>query len=140
MGNCRHRRKIGGDLVRSYSVVSIHNDTEHDMTLRYSGPDSFEVVFAPNEKASLEILIGIYKVAASVTALNVIPYAGEYRSTGSDGVAGYYIGNQFDAGLDEGGSLKGPRPRHSRRPTNLTKEDLEGLPWPCKRLLPAYLK
>jgi hypothetical protein len=56
---------------RSYSVVNVHNNTSYQLTLRYSGPDTFKVLFAPNEKGSIEILVGKYSVAASVAAANV---------------------------------------------------------------------
>lgn len=37
------------------SVISIHNDTEYELTLRYSGDESRMVVLAPQEKERLSL-------------------------------------------------------------------------------------
>ncbi len=76
---------------RTYSVVNIHNDTAYELTLRYSGPDSFKVVFAPNEKGSVEVVVGKYNVAASVNAADVQNYAGKEESKGDNAEVKYYI-------------------------------------------------
>lgn len=76
---------------RRYSVMNIYNDTQYDMTLRYSGIESFKIIFKPKEKSAFEILNGNYKVTASVNAINVIDYAGTEEIDGGDFSVTYYI-------------------------------------------------
>lgn len=76
---------------RRYSVMNIYNDTKYDMTLRYSGIESFKIIFKPKEKSAFEILNGNYKVTASVNAINVIDYAGTEEIDGGDYQVTYYI-------------------------------------------------
>ena len=126
---------------RTYSVVNIHNDTAYELTLRYSGPDSFKVVFDPNEKGSVEVLVGKYDIAASVNAAHVQNYAGKEESKGDNAEMRYYINTTY-TGV------------HGYVPLTGYVPDLSGLgggygglseppkfePWPCKRRLPDYLK
>jgi hypothetical protein len=113
---------------RIYSVINISNNTPHELTLRYSGPDSFKAVLAPQEKVSVEVLVGRYKVAASVNAPNVRDYAGEETSTGGNFEVTYYIESPFAPVV------------HLRPPLIIGLEPRKFEPWPCKRRLPAYLK
>ncbi|NWF90066.1 MAG: hypothetical protein HXY50_11475 [Ignavibacteriaceae bacterium] len=76
---------------RRYSVMNIYNDTKYDMTLRYSGIESFKIIFKPKEKSAFEIVNGNYKVTASVNAINVIDYAGTEEIDGGDYSVTYYI-------------------------------------------------
>ena len=117
------KEKVAG---RTYSVVNVHNDTAYTLTLRYSGPDSFMVVFAPQEKGSIEVRVGTYKIAASVDAANVRNYLGSEKPSGGNGEVTYYI--------------KSPL-----APIRLPKLVMPGEvrkfePWKSKRKLPAYLK
>jgi hypothetical protein len=128
--------RIRGATGRTYSIINIHNDTEYKLTLRYSGPGSFSVVFAPNEKGSVEALVGSYKVAASVNASNVRDYAGEETLTGDDYQVTFYIQHR--------NFLEMPRIpsfdtlRIPRTPVGGKPQPFQ--PWSSKRKVPAYLK
>lgn len=110
---------------RTYSVINVHNSTSYELTLRYSGPDSFMVILTPNEKSSIELLVGKYIVAASVKAANVRNYAGDQDSTGGNFQVTFYIQSSLYGNL----------------PALLPPAPLLGFtPWPLKRALPAYLR
>jgi hypothetical protein len=119
--------KISSGDGRTYSVTNIHNDTKYNLTIRYSGPDSFSVTFKPEEKGSLEMLRGKYKIAASVDATNVKNYAGEETSDGGNYEVVYYIVSQFS-------------PERISMPSFYYGNAPEFKPWPSKRLVPEYLK
>jgi hypothetical protein len=120
--------RVGGPRGRTYSIINIHNDTPHELTLRYSGPDSFFVTLAPREKASIEVVVGHYKLTASVPSAKVRDFAGEERSTGDDYHVTYYITNPLDF-------------RDFGRPRPQALDLLQPFqPWPRKRAVPAYLK
>jgi hypothetical protein len=110
---------------RAYSVVNVANDTAYPLTLRYSGPDSFKVVFAAGEKGSVEVGVGSYKVTASVSAAHVRNYAGQEKSSGGNYEVTYYITGGF-----------APLPR----PQIVLPGVREFERWPTKRSAPDYLK
>jgi len=56
--------------------VEVKNDTAYTLTVRYSGTDSQKHVIPPRQTVSFSISKGKYRVAASVDAKGVIPYAG----------------------------------------------------------------
>lgn len=111
--------KISDSPGRTYSVVNVHNDTRYNLTIRYSGPESFKVIFSPGEKASIEVLRGNYKVAASVDAAHVQNYAGEETLDGGNYEGEYYIAPPYKI---------------------VTKTFGEFEPWPTKRRMPKHLK
>jgi len=117
---------------RNYSILNVHNDTSYELTLRYSGPDSFKVVFAPHEKGSLEVLVGKYSVAASVNAASVRNYAGEETSSGGNQQITFFIRSGNFPYIPP---LALPGFPGSGGSTISTFEA-----WPNKRALPAYLK
>jgi hypothetical protein len=130
-GQLPSANRISGGGGRTYSVVNIHNDTRYNLTIRYSGPESFKVVFSPNEKGSIEVLRGSYKVAASVDATNVKDYAGEETSDGGNYEVEYYIVTTGPFGFSP--------PRIS--PPQIYYGSAPGFEcWPSKRSVPDYLK
>lgn len=83
--------RVSGGGGRGYTATNIHNDTEYHLTVRYSGPESFKVLFDPQEKGSIEYLPGHYQVAASVDAAHVRNYAGVEDAGDGNYEAEYYI-------------------------------------------------
>lgn len=76
---------------RGYSVVNVFNNTEYELTVRYSGKQSFKVTFLPYERGSIELANGKYTVVASANAKDVRDYAGEENCDGSNYQMEYYI-------------------------------------------------
>jgi len=130
-GNLPSPERISGGGVRTYSVMNIHNDTRYNLTIRYSGPESFKVIFSPKEKGSIEILRGTYKVAASVDAANVQDYAGIENSDCGNYEVVYYIITTGPFGITS--------PTISL-PTFNYIDTPKFEPWPNKREVPNYLK
>ena len=126
-------QNMGGAGDRKYSVVNVYNNTRYDLTILYSGPESFKAVFTPKEKSSIELMQGTYKVAATVDAANIRDYAGSQQSNGDNYEVECSIRSQYSSlplplNLPPYGSPK----RSAQRP--------EFEPWPTKRSLPAHLK
>ena len=122
-------KKVSEAGNRAFSVVNIHNNTAYNLTIRYSGPDSFKVTFSPHEKGSIEVLRGSFKVAASVDAPNVREYAGDGKSDGGNYEVEYYIVTTNAFGFSP------PRiPRISYGPAPKFE------PWPKKRAVPNVPK
>lgn len=117
-------QKISTDERRIYSIVNVHNDTKYTLTIRYSGPDSFKVNLSPDEKGSVQVLKGRYRVAASVNASNVRNYAGEEVHDGGNYESIYYIKTSFS-----GERVHLPEIR-----------DQQFEAWPNKRTIPKYLR
>lgn len=87
-------------IDRGYSVMNIHNNTKYDLILRYSGNESFRIVFKPQEKSAIELLNGNYQITASVNAKNVIKYAGTEEIKGGDYAVVFYIIQSFSKNND----------------------------------------
>lgn len=115
---------------RTYSVINVHNDTEYDLTLRYSGPDSFKVVLAPRERAAVEVMVGKYEVTASVNAAHVRNYAGKSESRGDNSQVSYYIDSPVGNNSQSQTSFL---PENGNDPSRFA-------PLTCKRKVPDYLK
>jgi len=81
---------------RGYAVLNIHNDTSHKLTICYDGPETFAVIFKPDEKASLSLRNGQYQIAGRVNSANIRPYAGTetYRSDNQE-VRFYITGGTY---------------------------------------------
>lgn len=58
------------------SEIKVFNNTQYDLTLRYSGPQSKKVIFKPKEKKTIKLDKGKYRVTASVNVSSVTNYAG----------------------------------------------------------------
>lgn len=65
------------------SIVNIQNFTIYELTVWYSGPESFKLVFTPKEEGAIELLSREYRVAAKVSNPLVIPYAGTQSYNGN---------------------------------------------------------
>ena len=113
--------------VRSYAVVNVHNDTKYNLTIRYSGPESFKVVFSPQDKGSIELLPGAYKVAASVDAARVRQYAGAEQVAGGNYQVEFYIVTTGPGGKTEARAPQG-------------RNDAPFAPWPTKRSVAEFVK
>ncbi|HIJ70581.1 MAG TPA: hypothetical protein HPP87_04360 [Planctomycetes bacterium] len=117
-------KKISSGGRRRYSAINIHNDTRYNLTIRYSGPDSCKVTFAPQEKGCLKALNGDYKVAASVDAAHVRDYAGTAKLEGSNFEVTYYISSTGPYGVNIP-RISPPKIYYGHGPTFK--------PWPMKR-------
>lgn len=74
----------------SYSIIKIENQTQYELTVSYSGPDSKRMVIPSYGTKSMRIGNGSYRVAASV-GHGVIPYAGTEHLDGSHFSSSFYI-------------------------------------------------
>jgi outer membrane protein assembly factor BamD (BamD/ComL family) len=119
--------KVSSEGNRKYSIVNIHNDTQYDLTIRYSGSESFKVVFTPQQKGSIELLNGTYRIAASVNAYNIKPFAGSSVFQAGNFEITYYIQSSFEL------------PRISL-PTFHVGKKPPFTPWPLRRKLPESAK
>jgi hypothetical protein len=119
------RINSGGN--RSFSVINIFNNTQYNLTIRYSGPESFKVFFSPQEKGSIEILCGHYYIVSSVDATNVLHYIGEENLDSGNFEIEYYIKSRFSPP-----KINVPKIYFGKAPP------FE--PWPNKRRVPDYLK
>jgi hypothetical protein len=75
----------------STNTVSIFNNTDHTLTIRYSGNESKKIVIAPKGTVKTTLKSDMYKITASVDAKFVRNYAGEEYLTGGEYEAEYYI-------------------------------------------------
>lgn len=73
------------------SHITVENDTQYTLTLRYSGVDSKKLVIPAGQTSSVDLKNGTYKIAASVSAYNVRSYAGTENLTGGSYSVSYYI-------------------------------------------------
>jgi len=76
---------------RGYAVLNIHNDTSHRLTICYDGPETFAVIFKPDEKASLSLRNGQYQIAGRVNSANIRPYAGTETYRNDNQEVRFYI-------------------------------------------------
>ncbi len=77
----------GGSVVE----VAVENQTGYELTVRYSGPDSRKLVIPKGATGTVALLQGEYKVAASVTAANVMNYFGTDSMRGGRYSSRFYI-------------------------------------------------
>lgn len=75
----------------TYSTVSVRNDTQYTLTLRYSGVESKKIVISPHSSRSVQLKSGSYRIVASVNASNVRNFAGHEELTGGSYDVSYYI-------------------------------------------------
>lgn len=80
-----------GSSYGTITSLQIKNDTEYELTVRYSGPDSKKVVIPSAKTQSLTLPNGSYKVAASVNARHVTNYYGTNDLQGGRYDTVYYI-------------------------------------------------
>ena len=85
------QRVSNADSYSRFANVCIQNDTSYELTVRYSGPDSKKIIISTGGHGSLQLPIGAYTVAASVSAANVRNYAGEETLGGARYTSAFYI-------------------------------------------------
>lgn len=78
------------DLDNSNSKITIENNTNYLLTILYSGPEQQRIVISNNEKRSVWLANGSYRIVAYVNATNVSSYAGEEELNG-EYASSYYI-------------------------------------------------
>lgn len=79
----------------STSKISVSNDTGYVLTLMYSGPDSRRMIISPHSQKSITLINGTYRIAASVNATDVRPFAGTETLTGGGYDVSYYISTRY---------------------------------------------
>ena len=73
------------------STVVVENATDYPLTVMYSGPDSKSMQIGPGGRGTIVLANGHYRIAASVPAAHVRPYAGEQTFAGGRYEVGYCI-------------------------------------------------
>lgn len=74
------------------SDVTIKNDTQYTLTVRYSGPENRRIIIVPSATEKVELKSGNYRVTASVNSSRVTNYAGTESLNGKY-ESSYYIEN-----------------------------------------------
>lgn len=80
-----------GSFYGTTSKLQIQNDTDYELTVRFSGTDSKKVVIPSSQSQSLTLPNGSYQVAASVSAANVRNYYGTDEFKGGTYDSSFYI-------------------------------------------------
>lgn len=75
--------------------VRVENKTDYELTVRYSGPDSKKLVLPSGAVRTVSLLPGEYRVAASVSASNVMNYFGSETMQGGTYSSSFYIQSGF---------------------------------------------
>lgn len=83
--------RVEADDDSPYSIIVVENATRYTLTVMYSGPESRSVFIPAGEKGSVRIPNGQYRIAASVPAPHVRPYAGAQLFQGGRYETGYCI-------------------------------------------------
>jgi outer membrane protein assembly factor BamD (BamD/ComL family) len=83
--------KSGYSTYSSTSQVSIFNNTEYTLTIRYSGRESLKIVIPPKGHDNRTLQSGDYRITASVNAANITNYAGSEYLSGGEYDSEYYI-------------------------------------------------
>lgn len=77
------------DSNSQVAQMGIKNDTNYTLTVLYSGPSAQSVVLSPKAARTIALAVGDYRVAATVDAPDVQPFAG------SDDLEGGTYDNTF---------------------------------------------
>jgi len=73
------------------NTLEIENGTDYTLTVQFSGVRSQKLVLKPRAEGSIALPSGHYRVAASVNAANVVPFAGEQSLEGGQYTSMFYI-------------------------------------------------
>lgn len=76
------------------SSIQIHNDTEYELTIYYSGSDSKKIILQPQKKTTIKLKNGQYRCVASVDA-NVRKYGGTDNFDGGEYSITFYISKGY---------------------------------------------
>ena len=79
------------------SIVRITNSTSYTLTVYYSGAEGKRAILSSFETQDVELKNGIYRIAASVDASDVLPYAGTEDLTGGNYEVEYYISTRYNS-------------------------------------------
>ena len=80
-----------------YSKITITNDTNYTLTIRYSGAkDSEKAIISTKQTKSIKVLNGYYTVTASVNAGSVDNYVGHENLQNGNYSISYYIKYSFN--------------------------------------------
>lgn len=90
-GNLPPAQRISSSGRSKTNTITIENGTSYTLTVRYSGIQSKKIVLKQKAEGSLILLSGHYRVAASVRAPNVLPFAGEQEFEGGSYSYYFYI-------------------------------------------------
>lgn len=84
-------QRVRSDPAAQVADMVTKNNTQHTLTVLYSGPTSQRVVLAPQTSRKVLLGVGTYQVAATVDSPSVIPFAGrdDIRGGGYDNT--FYI-------------------------------------------------
>lgn len=84
-------RSTYGTSRSTTTSISIQNDTDYTLTVRYSGPSTKRVDIPRGGKQSFSVTSGSYRITASVNARNVQNYAGTESLSGGEYESTFYI-------------------------------------------------
>lgn len=90
-GSLPRMKHVDEDDDSPVSIIVVENATGQPLTVMYSGTESKSIVIVPGGKEVVSLKNGFYRIAASVPAANVRPYAGSEVLTGGRYEAGYCI-------------------------------------------------
>ena len=79
------------DQKSSRTTITIENRTSYVLTILYSGSESKRLTINPFNTQSITLINGNYRIAASVNATNVNPFAGSENLSGGNYSVSYYI-------------------------------------------------
>lgn|GEM_PF-1185371 len=71
--------------------IELYNDTPYDLTIRYSGIQSEKVILSSQQRKTVIIKNGNYRVTASVNSARVQNYGGTENLTGGSYTSKYFI-------------------------------------------------
>ncbi len=74
-----------------HTSINIKNSTSYELTVMYSGQESKRVVLSPHDRTNVSLTNGFYRIAASVSASGVTPFAGSENLDGTSCDVEYYI-------------------------------------------------
>ncbi len=83
--------KVKGTETIYRNEVTINNNTDYTLTVRYSGKESHKVVMKPGRASSVSLPNGSYRIAASVNSSSVRSFAGSVSLEGANYESTYYI-------------------------------------------------
>lgn len=90
-GNLPGMKYVAPDEDSPTSTIVIENDTGYPLTVMYSGTESKSITIAPGFRQSITVKNGSYRIAASVPAPNIRPFAGTENLTGGRYETGYVV-------------------------------------------------
>ncbi len=80
-----------GGVNKSTSLVEVKNDTDFDLIIRYSGPQSYKVTLKSQEKKTFTLANGDYKMTATVNAEHVKNYGSFEKLQGMNYYSEFYL-------------------------------------------------